>query len=183
MVREIMVPCKKIKGIDRINRKAFVVVCKIFKYIIQIFVVIAIVPFFFVGCSDDKGGQQKAVLQAKSEGPNPSDNIDDTHITPKANPSTAPDPPANMQVTSVDGVITITWDDPNDPSITGYKYRARVVGESNWRPDWTLIEGSGATTITGECHNIGPGVPILFEIRAANAIGDGEVSSVETIGT
>ena len=110
--------------------------------------------------------------------------IPDTPVTPYdlTSPTRTPDAPTNLQAEFSDGVITITWDNPNDPSITIYEYRAKVVGNTTWRPDWTPIKDSTATTTKVSAHNIGLDVPVIFEIRAYNVIGAGDESILEIIG-
>ena len=55
--------------------------------------------------------------------------------------------PRNLAATSAgDGEIALSWDDPSDITITGYQYRYRNSSDSDWNPDWTDIDGSGATT-------------------------------------
>ena len=96
-------------------------------------------------------------------------------------PETVPEAPANLQAVFSDGVSVISWDDPGDPNITGYEYRARLDGETAWRPDWRLIEDSTALTTGGVCRNIAPGLLIFFEIRAVNSLGVSAGSSAEAV--
>ena len=92
-----------------------------------------------------------------------------------------PDPPsapANLRAESSDGDVRISWDDPEDSSITGYDFRVRVVPQERWRPDWTMIEDSaGRTGVI--IDNIAVGVTIEFQLRARNANGPGPHASVE----
>ena len=94
-----------------------------------------------------------------------------------------PAAPQNLQAESRLGIIRFTWDDPGDPSITGYEYRARAGDETHWSPDWTLIPGSNASTTSASSNNVAPGVPILVYFRARNANGPGPASSVTATGT
>lgn len=89
-----------------------------------------------------------------------------------------PAAPANMRAESGgNGHVRVSWDHPNDPSITGYESRIRVGSESRWRRDWTLFT-SGAETTSDVITNIAPGVTILYALRARNANGPGSSSSV-----
>ena len=76
------------------------------------------------------------------------------------------------------GQAVLTWDDPNDSSITKYQYRQRVSGADFG--DWSDIGGSSATTTTYTVTGLTNGSPYGFELRAVNASGDGKASSVGT---
>ncbi len=89
-----------------------------------------------------------------------------------------PAAPANLRVDRNDGVLRLIWDDPDDSSITGYDFRARFAGEMIWRPDWTLVPGSGATTTSVASYNLGAGLTFDWEIRARNTFGPGAAASV-----
>ena len=77
--------------------------------------------------------------------------------------------PANQQV-------LLTWDDPGDSSISKYQYRQRVSGADFG--DWSDIGGSGADTIEHTVTGLTNGEAYGFALRAVNASGDGEASSV-----
>ena len=90
----------------------------------------------------------------------------DNALAPKQ--SHLPSATANLRAESSDGDIRISWDDPEDSSITGYDYRVRVVPQEVWRPDWTMIANSAdRTSLT--VFNIQVGVTIEFQLRARNA--------------
>ena len=61
-------------------------------------------------------------IRAISEAGTSSDS-DAVTVTPAAAP--APAAPANLNATVGDGQVTLSWDDPNDDSITGYEYRVK----------------------------------------------------------
>ena len=77
--------------------------------------------------------------------------------------------PANQQV-------LLTWDDPGDSSISKYQYRQRVSGADFG--DWSDIGSSGADTIEHTVTGLTNGEAYGFELRAVNASGDGDASSV-----
>ena len=97
--------------------------------------------------------------------------------TPVFAQNTPPSAPANLRAESRDGEIRISWDDPEDSSITGYDFRVRVVPQDRWRPDWTMIENSADRT-GAIIDNIAVGVTIEFQLRARNANGPGPHASV-----
>ena len=106
---------------------------------------------------------------------------DDTVITGRAGsvdarPVPVPDRPANLAAIPANGQAVLTWDDPNDSSITKYQYRQRVSGADFG--DWSDIGGSGADTIEHTVTGLTNGIAYGFELRAVNASGDGDTSSV-----
>ena len=108
---------------------------------------------------------------------------DDTVITGRAGsvdatPVPVPAAPANLAAMPANGQAVLTWDDPNDSSITRYQYRQRVSGADFG--DWSDIGGSSATTTTYTVTGLTNGSPYGFELRAVNASGDGKASSVGT---
>ena len=108
---------------------------------------------------------------------------DDTVITGRAGsvdatPVPVPAAPANLAAMAANGQAVLTWDDPNDSSITKYQYRQRVSGADFG--DWSDIGGSSATTTTYTVTGLTNGSPYGFELRAVNASGDGKASSVGT---
>lgn len=82
-----------------------------------------------------------------------------------------PAAPANLRI-DPDENSRVIWDHPNDPSITGYEYRARPMSESEWTPDWTAFR-SNADTTHATLARIVAGITYVFELRALNAHGSG----------
>ena len=93
-----------------------------------------------------------------------------------ATPVPVPAAPANLAAMAANGQAVLTWDDPNDSSITRYQVRQRVSGADFG--DWSDIVGSSATTTTYTVTGLTNGSAYGFELRAVNASGDGEASSV-----
>ncbi len=93
-----------------------------------------------------------------------------------ATPVPVPAAPANLAAMAANGQAVLTWDDPNDSSITKYQVRQRVSGADFG--DWSDIVGSSATTTTYTVTGLTNGSAYGFELRAVNASGDGEASSV-----
>ena len=73
------------------------------------------------------------------------------------------------------GEVALTWDDPNNDTITGYQYRQKRG--SGAFGDWTDIDGSGATTITHTVTGLSNAREYTFELRAVNSAGEGDASS------
>ena len=92
----------------------------------------------------------------------------------------APAAPTNLRVEPGDGSLVFTWDDPNDPSITGYEFRLRVTNEQpdRWRPDWTLIPNSDATTTTAAVYPLTNDTNFTLGIRAVRGNVKGDAAHV-----
>ena len=73
------------------------------------------------------------------------------------------------------GEVALTWDDPNNDTITGYQYRQKRG--SGAFGDWTDIDGSGATTITHTVTGLSNAREYTFELWAVNSAGEGDASS------
>ena len=76
--------------------------------------------------------------------------------------------------------LTLSWDDPNDPSITRYQYawvRGMIVGA------WTDIPDSAPGEANATSYTVGPllnGYQYTAVIRAVNAVGDSPASDSVT---
>ena len=77
------------------------------------------------------------------------------------------------------GELALTWDDPNDSTITGYQYRYRPSTETRWNPDWTDIGMSGAMTASHKLSGLSGDVPYTVEVRALRDGAPGPEASVE----
>ena len=99
--------------------------------------------------------------------------------------STTPVPPAGLTAAPGDSQVTLSWDDPDDSTITKYQYR-KVTSNTIDGPfdfsavSWTDIIGSGASTtgytVTGlENSNdtVTSDVVYGFQVRAVNTAPDG----------
>ena len=88
----------------------------------------------------------------------------------------APARPTGLSATASRDAATLTWDDPGDGSITGYRILRRnrdtdAVGE------FTVVNsdtGSAATTYTDE--TVEPGNRYAYRVKAINADGSSEPS-------
>ena len=82
---------------------------------------------------------------------------------------TAPAAVTNLAAEAGDQHVTLSWDNPNNASITTYQYRQSEDSGSNWSPDWTNITGSDANTTSHRIENLTNDTEYTFEIRAVNA--------------
>ena len=85
--------------------------------------------------------------------------------TPAATTTTAPAKPAGLTAEAGNGQVTLSWTDPSNTAITGYAYRYRKTGATNWG-SWTSITGSGASTTTVTITGLDNGDEYDFQIRA-----------------
>ena len=86
-----------------------------------------------------------------------------------------PDAPTGLTATAGYNSVTLTWNDPGDPSITGYEYNVNHnnTGTGNltgWSP-WTAIDGSGAATTSHTITGLAHGREYRYHLRAVNAQG------------
>ena len=90
----------------------------------------------------------------------------------------APAGVTNLAAVAGDQHVTVSWDNPNNASITTYQYRQSEDGGNNWSPDWTDITNSNANTTSHRIENLTNDTEYTFEIRAVNATGNGASVSV-----
>ena len=88
----------------------------------------------------------------------------------------APARPTGFTGRGVDRGAKLTWDNPNDATITGYEYRQDPGG--GFGP-WTAIPGSGAGTTTYTVTGLSPGLTYAFQLRAVK----GTLKGVPSIST
>ena len=90
----------------------------------------------------------------------------------------APAAVTNLVAMAGDEQVTLSWNNPNNASITRYQYRQSADSGSNWSPDWTNITKSDASTTSHTVENLTNGTEYTFEVRAVNATGAGAAVSV-----
>ena len=80
----------------------------------------------------------------------------------------APAAPTGLMARAGDARVTLTWDDPDNDSITGYEYQQRTSGGSwgGWT-DFTSDADTTTLTVTGLTN----GTAYEFQLRAVNASG------------
>ena len=82
-----------------------------------------------------------------------------------------PAAPANLRAEPGGGRVTLSWDNPNDDSITHYEHRQRS-GTDDWG-DWEAIPRSGAATVSYAKAGLSAGTEYSFQLRAVNVVGEG----------
>ena len=109
-------------------------------------------------------------LTASDAAANTTDSVRIT-ITPAAAP---PAIPTNLRAAPAIFSATLTWDDPNDDTITGYKILYRIPAT---QPNLhTLVNDTGSARTTYAVQNLEPGTAYIFRIIAISEHGESERS-------
>ena len=114
-----------------------------------------------------------------SGGPGPASGS--KHAKPQQAPAATP---ANLTAAAGVGEVTLSWDDPNDSTITAYKYRQKEAAGSFGQ--WTTIPDSayGEANTTGyTVRGLTDGQTYTFQIRAVDEDGDTANSGDVTVTT
>ena len=96
------------------------------------------------------------------------------HIDTPAPP--VPDKPTGLEATASNGQVVLTWDDPEDDSITGYVIlrRVRVNDQGGDFSELVADTGSAATTYTD--NTVAASTTYTYRIKAINEHGTSERS-------
>ena len=97
-----------------------------------------------------------------------------THDVTSAGRTEPPPAPQNLTaVENADGSVTLTWETPDDDSVTGYRILRRNAGEHSLS---VLVEdtGSGATSYTDT--DVAAGAKYVYRVKAINEEGVGPKS-------
>ncbi len=95
-------------------------------------------------------------------------------------PVPVPAKPAGFAATAGAGEVVLSWDDPDDPSITGWEYNQRR-GEGEFEEDWTHIPNSHAATTNYRVISLETGATYGFKVRAVAGGLAGAESDEETV--
>lgn len=91
-----------------------------------------------------------------------------------------PGQPGNLTAQELDESVLLTWSAAPSPSsaIESYSYRVRPTTGGAWNPDWTVITGSGPSTVSHTVRDLENGTDYTIQVRARNATGDGTAAHV-----
>ena len=97
-----------------------------------------------------------------------------------------PEAPAAMTATAGDGAVRLQWSPPeNDGGAEIQRYEYRLKGGREEFGEWTPIPGSAPEEVNATGFTVmglGNGTVYVFELRAVNAAGNGQVSeAVEVV--
>ena len=117
----------------------------------------------WVSFTDDAGNYETLTSEA-------------TDAVAAADPSEPPAKPTGLSATATHDSVTLTWDDPEDDSITGYVILRRVR-ENDQGGDFSVLvanTGSAATTYTD--NEVAASTTYTYRIKAINGAGVSERS-------
>ncbi len=86
-----------------------------------------------------------------------------------------PSKPSGLRAAAGHQSVTLSWNNPNNGTITGYEYRYRTGGA--WS-EWTAIDPSDSKTTSHRVTGLVNGQSYTFEVRAQNPAGPGTSASV-----
>ena len=114
-------------------------------------------------------------------GSNPEPASGSVKATPQQSPAATP---TGLSALGGDAQVTLSWNDPNDSSITGYEYQQK---ESGTFGSWITIltSGYGEANSTGYTVTTGVdnGKTYTFRIRAVDEAGDSTASNQDSAST
>ena len=93
-------------------------------------------------------------------------------------PFSPPGAPGGLNAQATYRQVELSWTDPNNSDIEGYQYRVSDDGGNTWDPDWTEIDGSGASTTSLTLSGLDHRKEYTFGVRAVDARASGEAASV-----
>ena len=98
-------------------------------------------------------------------------------VLPAVAQTAAPPAPTGLTATAGDGSVSLSWNDPADPSIRGYEYRVNHNATSTGRltgwGKWRSIEGGDSSITSHTFANLTNGREYRYKLRAVNSSGAG----------
>ena len=96
------------------------------------------------------------------------------HIDTPAPP--VPDKPTGLEATASNGQVMLTWDDPDDDSITSYVILRRVRVNDQGGDFSVLVANTGSATTTYTDGEVAASTTYTYRIKAINGAGTSERS-------
>ena len=91
--------------------------------------------------------------------------------------ASAPAAPAGLTAAGGDGWIDLSWDHPQDSSITGYQFREKPTFDNDWWC-WTSIWNGDAETTSYRVPTLSADTDYRIQLRARTAVGAGPAVEV-----
>ena len=100
----------------------------------------------------------------------PSNTARGTTANPPADdPLTAPEAPTGLSAAAGNEQVTLTWTNPNNLNILGYRYRVAAEGTAIDTVDWQQINGSDKDTTSHTLTDLTNGTTYSFQVQAVGA--------------
>ena len=99
-----------------------------------------------------------------------------TNAVATAEPSEPPDKPKGLDATATHDSVTLTWNDPEDDSITGYVILRRVRVNDQGGDFSVLVANTGSATTTYTDDEVAVSTTYTYRIKAINQHGTSERS-------
>ncbi|MCY3658059.1 MAG: fibronectin type III domain-containing protein, partial [Caldilineaceae bacterium] len=131
-------------------------------------------------CNDSGCGQPVAKRFEVESAPEPTPTAKSEPETAGASTEPPPPPaPTNLAVSdNGDGTLTLTWDAPDDDSVTGYQILRRRPQEGE-KALLVYVEDTGSTATTWIDRDVTLGTRHTYRVKAINAAGLSEVSNFD----
>ena len=123
-----------------------------------------------VSFTDDEGNDESLTSAA-------------TAAVAAAEPSEPPDKPRGLSATASHDSVTLTWDDPNDDTITGYVILRRVRVNDQGGDFSVLVANTGSAATTYTDDEVAASTTYTYRIKAINEHGASERSRWRHIDT
>ena len=101
----------------------------------------------------------------------------------QAQEGSAPDKPTGLDATATHGQVVLTWDDPEDESITGYVVLRRVRVNDTGGDFDVLVADTNTAALTYTDDTVAAGLTYTYRIKAINEYGVSERSRWSHIDT
>ena len=99
-----------------------------------------------------------------------------TEAVAAAEPAEPPDKPRGLEATATHDSVTLTWDDPQDDSVTGYVILRRVRENDTGGEFSVLVPDTGSAAATYTDDTVASETRYTYRIKAINGAGTSERS-------